>query len=86
MNPYHILGIKGTASLEEIKQAYKRLAKMYHPDKNPGNKIAEEKFKGITGAYEELIGKRDTEVFNNLTPENLHSPTGTGKIKFTDLL
>ena len=51
---YQILGISRTASDKDIKQAYRKLARKYHPDVNPGNKSAEEKFKEINNAYEVL--------------------------------
>ncbi|MCL1466398.1 DnaJ C-terminal domain-containing protein [Argonema galeatum] len=51
---YEILGIARDASAEEIKKVYRRLARQYHPDLNPGNKAAEEKFKDIGEAYEVL--------------------------------
>ncbi|MFA5048444.1 MAG: J domain-containing protein [Patescibacteria group bacterium] len=54
MNPYEILGITDGASKEEIKKAYKDLAKKWHPDVNGGDKAAEEKFKEISAAYELL--------------------------------
>ena len=57
---YDLLGIDSSASLEEIKKAYRRLAHRYHPDKNPSNPTAEEQFRLITEAYEILqdVGKR----------------------------
>lgn len=51
---YEVLGISRTATQNEIKSAYRKLAVKYHPDKNPGNKEAEEKFKKISAAYEVL--------------------------------
>ncbi|MGB2927075.1 MAG: J domain-containing protein [Limnothrix sp.] len=53
-NHYEILGIPRNASGDEIKQAFRRLARRYHPDVNPGDKVAEEKFKDINEAYEIL--------------------------------
>ncbi|MCE3007565.1 MAG: molecular chaperone DnaJ [Bacteroidetes bacterium] len=51
---YEVLGVARTAQGDEIKRAYRRLAIQYHPDKNPGNKEAEEKFKEASQAYEVL--------------------------------
>ena len=58
INYYHILGISKKASQKEIKEAYRKLALRYHPDKNPGNAYAEERFKEISHAYQVL---RDSE-------------------------
>lgn len=51
---YSILGISKTASADEIKKAFRRLARQYHPDMNPGDKVAEARFKEINEAYEVL--------------------------------
>src|SRR5919202_4186478 len=51
---YEVLGVARTASEQEIKSAYRRLAVQYHPDKNPGNQEAEEKFKEAAEAYSVL--------------------------------
>src|SRR3982750_2232132 len=48
---YDVLGVQRTASLDEIKKSYRRLAVQYHPDKNPGDAQAEEKFKEAAEAY-----------------------------------
>ena len=52
---YEDLGVEKTATAEQIKKAYRTLAFKYHPDRNPGDKVAEEKFKKINAAYE-VIG------------------------------
>ncbi len=54
---YRILGVNRTATEREIKQVYRKLARQYHPDVNPGNKAGEEKFKEINEAYEVLSDK-----------------------------
>jgi molecular chaperone DnaJ len=57
-DPYKTLGVDKKASQEEIKKAYRKLARQYHPDRNPDDKAAEERFKEIQGAYD-LIGEPD---------------------------
>ena len=53
-DPYKVLGVSPDASDEEIKRAYRKLAKQYHPDVNPGDKTAEEKMKEINAAYDAI--------------------------------
>ena len=53
-DPYAVLGVDRNASDEEIKQAYRRLAKKYHPDLNPGDKVAAEKMQEVNAAYEQI--------------------------------
>jgi DnaJ-class molecular chaperone len=53
-DPYKILGLAKTASADDIRNAYRKLAKQHHPDLNPGNKAAEEKFKAVSAANELL--------------------------------
>ena len=51
---YKVLGVAKNATQDDIKKAYRKLARQYHPDANPGNKQAEDKFKEIGEAYEVL--------------------------------
>ena len=51
---YEVLGVDKNATEDEIKKAYRKVAKQYHPDLNPGDKVAEEKFKEAHEAYEVL--------------------------------
>ena len=51
---YEVLEVEKTATVEEIKKAYRKKAIQYHPDKNPGDKTAEEKFKEAAEAYDVL--------------------------------
>lgn len=57
-NPYDVLGVSSSASAAEIQKAYRKLAKKLHPDLNPGDKSAEEKFKEVAAAYD-LLGDAD---------------------------
>lgn len=57
-NPYLILGVSQNAEEKEIRKAFRALAKKYHPDVNPGNREAEEKFREINEAYEILSDEK----------------------------
>ena len=57
-DPYQELGVSRTASADEVRRAFRKLAKQYHPDKNPGDKAAEERFKRVSAAFD-LVGDAD---------------------------
>ena len=65
MNYYQILGLQRDVSQEEIKKAYRRIAKQYHPDSNPGNREAEKKFKEASEAYEVLSNEEKRENYDH---------------------
>ncbi len=71
---YEILGVSRDASLDEIKRAYKKLAKKYHPDLNQGNKEYEEKFKKINEAYKVLSDSKLREQYDRFgTTDSSHA-------------
>jgi molecular chaperone DnaJ len=72
---YEILGVERNASEEEIKKSYRKLAMQCHPDRNPGNREAEEMFKEASEAYEVLSDQGKRDIYNQFGHEGL---TGTG--------
>src|SRR2546425_5127642 len=61
---YKILGVKRDAKPEEIKKAYRRLARKYHPDVNPGDKAAEDRFKQMSEAFDILSDPKKRKVYD----------------------
>lgn len=77
-NYYSILGIEKTATTEEIKKAYRNLALKYHPDRNPGDAEAEEKFKKINDAYSVLGDEQKKAMYDagGMNSQNYSSSYG----------
>lgn len=63
-NPYEVLGVSQSASAADVQSAYRKLAKKLHPDLNPGDKAAEEKFKEVAGAYDLLSDAEKRKRFD----------------------
>lgn len=70
---YSTLGVSKSASQEEIKKAYRKLARKWHPDVNPGNKEAEQKFKDISQAYDCLGNDEKRKLYDEFGEEGLHA-------------
>lgn len=75
---YKILGINKTASAQEIKSAYRKLALQYHPDRNKGNKESEEKFKEVTKAYEVLSDPQKRQTYDQFGAAAFEQGAGGG--------
>ncbi|MCQ2982730.1 MAG: molecular chaperone DnaJ [Treponemataceae bacterium] len=75
---YEVLGVTKTATKDEIKKAYRKLAVQYHPDKNPGDKAAEEKFKEATEAYEVLSDENKKKIYDQYGFAGLDGMGGGG--------
>ncbi|MCI0531846.1 MAG: DnaJ domain-containing protein, partial [candidate division Zixibacteria bacterium] len=75
---YEILGVDRSATEDDVKKAYRKLAVQYHPDKNPGNKSAEEKFKEISEAYEVLRDPQKKSKYDQFGHAGVDGGAGAG--------
>lgn len=81
-NLYKILGVERTATDAEIKKAYRKLAVKWHPDKNPGDTEAEEKFKEISQAYDILSDEQKRKKYDFASSMNMSGGGGAGGMNF----
>lgn len=72
-DPYSVLGVAKTASADEIKKAYRKLAKQFHPDVNPNDKKAEDRFKEVSAAFEIVGDAAKRKNFDEFGPDSLRS-------------
>jgi molecular chaperone DnaJ len=82
---YQILGVETNASEEEIKKSYRKLAMQFHPDRNPGNKEAEEKFKEAAEAYEVLSDPEKRDIYSRYGHAGLSGVGYRGFSGFEDI-
>ena len=75
---YEILNVARNASEAEIKQSYRRLAMKHHPDRNPGDHVAEEQFKEAKEAYEVLSDARKRAAYDQFGHAGVEGPAGGG--------
>lgn len=75
-DPYKVLGVNPDASDEEIKKAYRRLAKQYHPDRNPGDAEAAKKMQEVNAAYEQIKNPEKAQNQGGYNPYGNYNPYG----------
>ena len=83
---YEVLGVSRNASPEDIKRAYRKIAIKYHPDKNPGDKSAEEKFKEASSAYQVLSDPEKRKIYDLRGHAGVHDTGFQGFTNFEDIV
>jgi DnaJ-class molecular chaperone len=82
---YEVLGVNRNASPEEIKRAYRKVALQHHPDKNPGDETAEEKFKEASNAYDVLSDSEKRKIYDIRGHAGVHNAGFQGYTNFEDI-
>ena len=82
---YEILGVKKDSADGEIKKAYRQMALKFHPDKNPGNKEAEEHFKEAAEAYEILSNPEKRQRYDQFGHKGVNGGGGQGGMNMEDI-